>query len=387
MKIVEIKSEPRFKAAVDKKAGWIEWDSNNNYPNIIKQVAQASPTAQKCLNTYVRFLVGKGFTDLNLNKFIVDPAKRTTSISLLRRIAYDRALLKGVAVHIDYKAEGTKYALKHVPFENCRLGKPDDMGYINRIITNKDFLEYKKENNQSYYNYDLTNVIKQITGVIAKHGSVKYYRGQIYWWSTEGLTYPIASIDSVKTDCSTEEGLSNIRYRNTRYNFLPAGMLATIGKPETDNVNPAALTEEQRIDLIAARANDNFEKKFVAAQGDTETSKIMVVSVNFKEEIPTFIPFDAKNFDKEFLNTENSTTNVIGGIFNQPPILRCEDVGAGFGADAIINAYNFYNAILETERIELSEIFKELMTGFEGASFQDYTITPLTYQNGSTNNI
>ena len=385
MRISQTVTEKRFSAVIDKKAGWIEWDSDNNYPNVIKQVSKASPTAQKCLKTYVRFLVGKGFADPNLNAFLVDPQKKLTALKLLRKIAYDRALFEGFSVHINFKADGTKWSLRHIPFENCRLGKPDDRGYINRIITNKDFLDYKKENNQSFYNYDIENVIRQIANVTDKGNN---YRGQIYWWSTEGLSYPTATIDSVATDCSTEEGLQNIRYRNTRFNFLPSGLLVTYGKEE-DTKNPEALSEVRRVELLERQQKEEkFDDKFIAAQGDKNTSKIMVINVGFAEEKPEFIPFNTKNFDKEFDFTEKSTTTSIGGIFTQPPILRCEDVGAGFGADAIINAYNIYNATLEPERIELSENFKELLNKFEGAeNFTDFSIVPLTYQNGSTNNI
>jgi hypothetical protein len=61
-----------------------------------------------------------------------------------------------------------------------------------------------------------------------------------------------------------------------------------------------------------------------------------------------------------------------------PPILRCIDVGAGFGADLIENAYNFMNSVTSNERRMIEVAFKDLLT-FYTVQFADYKIKPIKY--------
>jgi hypothetical protein len=57
-----------------------------------------------------------------------------------------------------------------------------------------------------------------------------------------------------------------------------------------------------------------------------------------------------------------------------PPILRGEDVGAGFASELLTNAYNFMNSIVDSERRAISAVFSEI---FQEKG--DYTILPSIY--------
>ena len=114
------------------------------------------------------------------------------------------------------------------------------------------------------------------------------------------------------------------------------------------------------------------------AQGDMNSSKIWVVDVDADEEIPELIDFNAKNYDKEFTYTEESVQENIGRKFMVPPILRGVDVGAGFGADLMTNAYDFMNSVTGNERRMLETAFQDLME-FYMIKFNNFTILPLEY--------
>jgi hypothetical protein len=171
----------------------------------------------------------------------------------------------------------------------------------------------------------------------------------------------------------TEESCSTIKHRNAKYNFLPAGILVRKGiKPRTlpdgtiDSHNPYNQEQEQsRIDVTRM-------------QGDINTSKIWVVDVDADEEVPVLIPFDAKNLDKEYDYTEKSTQENIGKMFMIPPILRGVDIGAGFGADLMNNAYFFMNSVTSNERRMLETVFRDLLE-FYMTQFTDFSIKSLTY--------
>jgi hypothetical protein len=113
-------------------------------------------------------------------------------------------------------------------------------------------------------------------------------------------------------------------------------------------------------------------------QGDENTSKIWVVDVDADEEKPEFIDFTAKNFDKQYELTETSVQENIGKMFMIPPILRGVDVGAGFGSELVVQAYNFMNSVTSNERKMLEIAFRDLFTYYL-VQFTNYRILPLQY--------
>ena len=211
----------------------------------------------------------------------------------------------------------------------------------------------------SLYNPDKEVIAKQV----ADAGGWDKYKGQVYiYYANSALNYPLPIYFAAITDMSTEQGIATISYRNARNNFLPSGMLCEIMN-----------TEEGE-----AQASDN-EKSIMSFQGDEEACKIMYSSVNSKEEIPVFVKFPSQNYDKEFTVTDESARGRIGRAFNQPPVLRAEDVGSNFGADMLENAYNYYNAVTEVDRLMFERVFKELFSHWHGPVYTDFSIVSLSY--------
>jgi hypothetical protein len=202
-----------------------------------------------------------------------------------------------------------------------------------------------------------------IQAQVTASGGWSNYKGQIYYYSGNlANNYPLPKYDALLTDMSTEEGISNISYRNARHNFLSSGMLVDI------------LTKSESDDQ-----ENETEKSLLDFQGDEEAAKIMYVSVGTKEEIPQFVKFSGQNYDKEYTVTRDKVKNDIGRSFNQPPILRAEDVGSNFGADAIRNAYDYYNSVTEVERLQVSRVFAHIFKYWNGVPFDDFSISPLSY--------
>jgi hypothetical protein len=90
-----------------------------------------------------------------------------------------------------------------------------------------------------------------------------------------------------------------------------------------------------------------LESTIKGFQGDENAGKIMYVELDDGDTKPEFVSFKGTNYDKEFNVTLASSQANIGKAFNQPPILRAENVGANFGADLMKNAYDYYNSVPE----------------------------------------
>lgn len=210
------------------------------------------------------------------------------------------------------------------------------------------------------YNPNPAVIQQQVDSV----GGWAHYKGQVYYFSNEGdRTYPLPIFESTLTDMSTEEGISNISYRNARKSFLSAGMLI----------------DRRNADQTAEQENAT-EKSLLEFQGDAEAGKIMYVEVNSDDEIPQFVPFAVNNFDKDFEATRKAVRESIGISFNQPPILRSEDVGGNFGADLMNNAYNYYNSVTEKERMAIERVFADIFSHWHKETTNNYGIMPLKYQ-------
>ena len=111
------------------------------------------------------------------------------------------------------------------------------------------------------------------------------YKGQLLFWSNEGEgVYPTPLFEAVLTDMSSEEGLSNVTLRNVRNNFIPAGMLI-------DRDNQAENEQEDQ----------ETRKELEEFQGDTNSGKLLYLTLRNGEEAPEFKPFDTHTTDKQKL--------------------------------------------------------------------------------------
>lgn len=374
MKASVLKAEQRSESRNDRNLGIQTYGQNNDYPQRCKEITDASGTGKSCIDKYAKFIAGRGFTDKVFYGAVINEMGQTNDY-LLTQLARDYADYGGLAVHVNYNALYEIIEIQHVPFENIRFINLDDKGQFCQLAIHPDWgrrnqalRKFRKDDIVyiNFFNPDPEIIQQEVDAA----GGWSDYRGQIYYYSSAGeKVYPKPIYDSVLTDMSTEEGISNVKYRNARNNFLPAGMII-----------------DKRNRSESEKQENNLEEALAEFQGDETTGKLVYVEVESEEEIPEFKPFDANNYDKEFDYSERSVQSNIGKAFSQPPILRAEDVGANFGADLMKNAYAFYNAITEPERIVMERVFTELFSYWHNEKINatnDYTVQPLEFTYGT----
>jgi hypothetical protein len=365
MKVVKLKKEKSSESYIDKSAKIQTWGERNDFPQSVDEIIKGSVTGFSCLKVYSSFIFGKGFKDEALYKTICN-RKGQTFDDILKLVVKDYAEIGGYALHINYNLNYQISEIQHVPIETVRFCELDNQGNFKTIKTHPDWgkrntavKKFDSKDIKEYYFYNP----KIVEAEIKEAGGIDKYKGQIYFFSNEGQKiYPQSIFLPALTDMSTEQGLSNVAYRNVRNNFFPAGMMVEVGVKNQDEEND---TDTQ----------DNIK----AIQGDEQAGKILYVQVESKEEAPSFIPFDSKNYDKEFTVTNETTEARIGKAFSQPPILRSVDVSGNIGAELIRNAYNYYNSITETERIQLERTFNELLRNWKDQLGVTAEILPKTF--------
>jgi hypothetical protein len=298
---------------------------------------------------------------------------------LLRKFAKDLKIFNGFACLVKYDYRALPYEYLNIPFEHCRLEINTDGTYTGRIAVHPDWTNqlgksFRMKDVKFIDHFDPAKVAEQI----ADAGGPENYLGQVFYFTADGdLEYPICPFDPIVTDMLTEESVSTVKHRNAKYNFLPSGVLIRKGKkPRTLSNGSLDPNDPYNQEMYASAA------EIKRMQGDMNTSKIWVVDIDSDEEKPDFIDFTAKNYDRQYELTEKTVQENIGRMFMIPPILRGVDIGAGFGADLMKNAYDFMTSTTGNERRMLEIAFKDLLA-FYSIKFTDFSLIPIKYE--STN--
>ena len=378
MKVKALKHDIRFSVSNARNLGIQIWGENNDYPQSVKEIVNASATGKPCVNTYGKFIGGKGFADISVAEMVINRFGQTNDY-LLSLIKDDYSHFGAFAIHVNYDLNGKITEKQHIPVETCRFEQLDENFQFNRIALHQDwgqrFTNLKRFRKEDIVFINLFNH-DTVLQEIELCGGIENYKGQIFFFSNQGdKTYPLPIFDNVITDMNTEEGISNVSNRNARNSFMPSCVF--IDKRNTQNsIDNDDISKEYKEEKQQNELTDSL-KQF---QGDSNVGKMLYIKVESDEEKPEIAPLNTQSYDKEFTVTRDSCRNDIGGAFGQPPILRAEDVKTGFSSDVMKNAYDYYNSITSTERLIIERAFQKLDKYSVNANpQQNYEIKPLSY--------
>lgn len=347
------------------------YGDGNDLPQRIMEIVGASNTGHSCYDNYWKFIRGRGFRNSDFAGARIN-GYGDTADGLLLAVARDYAMFGGFAIHVNYDANFRISSVCHVPFEWLRFEALDNEYRFSRLAMHPDWgMRYIKLRRFSKDDIEYFRFFNPDPDVVAREvqeaGGWNGYKGQILYWSSAGdKVYPMPLFAAALTDMSSEEGLSNVTYRNVRCNFLPAGMVI-------DRNNGINSDEQEEM----------TRKELSEFQGDSNAGKLFYINLRNGEEAPEFKAFDSRSTDKDFEKAEAKTPDIIGAAFVQPPILRAKDVGASFGADLMRNAYDFYNAQTETERQVVEAVFSRIFSLWHDGLVNadgDYGILPKVYR-------
>lgn len=358
------------------------YGDDNLYPQTLRDIISASSTGSECSDRFADFIEGNGFNNELFSGYVVN-RKGQTADDIHALVCKDVSLYNGMALHVNYNVYGEIVELHHIPFENCRLLEEDDNGYVAKIAVHPDWTGKKTHKGKAIrvtkenIDYiDVFNPVKEVVlAQIESAGGIEYYKGQVLWVSMAGNNiYPIGKGDRVVTEMSTDEGLANVKYRNVRNNFLPSGMVITKKGTHTT-------FDENGKEVEDASGNDSFSDMLVQLQGDTNSNKLLDVTLESDEEKPEFVPIVTQNYDKEFTVTDASVVERIYSAYGQEP-WYCIRIGkVGFSGDILEDAFEYYNSIVGKQQRLIERTFERLFRyWYEVANpSNDYSVQPLKY--------
>lgn len=380
------KAKPRIDVSYLSRFNLQSYGNDNLYPQNIKRIAQSSGTTELCLSRYSKFIEGYGFNNAAFAELVVN-VQGDTADDIQHLVAQDLARYGGFALHVNYNVLCQITSVEHVPFENCRLEESDDVGNVAYIRVHPDWSRSMTRSGKRVAidesTVDKIHVFNPVPSVVAAEienvGGISNYKGQILWVSKDGkTTYPTPIYDSIVTECSTDEGLGNVKYRNVRNNFLVACMLVTKkGMPKTND-------EGEEIEDGRMIADEDL----MQFQGDENTGKILGVEIENDEDAPQVVQFPVKNYDKEFSVTDQSVVERIYSQFGQEIFYSIRIGKLGFSGQVIKDAYEYYAGSVTNEQRMIERAFGKIFSAWYNKAWAntDFVIQPLKYINSDNSN-
>ena len=389
MNVTSVKiPEKRFDSPIIQQLEIQAFGADNLYPQRLKNIVACSPTASSCMERYISFIQGDGFKNIVFSETEINRLGETTD-DILQLISSDTASFYGLALHVNYNVLGEIVEVFHVPFENCRLTEENEKGIVEKIAVHPDWTGKLRRNGKNVRvdkkNVDYIDVFNPDKAVVLRQielaGGIEKYKGQILYISNCGKqTYPLPKYDSVVTQMSIEEGLSNISYKNTRCSLHPQSILVTKKGQNTVSNNVEGV-------LKNSGANDIFEQ-IATHQSDRAAGNIMHIEIESEAEVPQFIRMQSQNYDKEFTVTTNQAEMKIYSAFGQEVFYRIKTGSIGFSSGLIEQAYEYYSSLTNNERRMIERAFDKIFKHFPKIAMlhSDFSIQPLKYISVNANN-
>ena len=326
-------TDKRISKKTSRQEGIINYDDDNAYPQRVTDILNSSATGSLCHNLSVKFIVGNGFADSQFYKSKLN-SKGLTADKLLRKVADNLKKFNGVAIHINYNA---------IPFEWCRLTS-EESNFPNKLAIYDDWQKIEGRINKDNIEYldffnDNPAIIEQ---QVQEAGGWDNYKGQVYYYTTVGKSYPLSPIDSILEDMQTDAKTKLFKYRNVSTNFMASHFI---------EVNEFESDEER----------NEFENQLADFQGADDALKMMLVERKATEESAIEIKkVDIQNVERLYEYTETSVRDSIIRNYLIPPVLLLQTAGKMGTSKEILDAVNYYNGVVDYEQLIIEEIFTDL---------------------------
>jgi len=356
----------------NRRGNYTDWETdaspNNDFPQQLLQSVQASPVGQAALRVWVAFVRGGGLAvEESANKDI----NPTQTLGDLHNLwASDISYLDGVALIVKYDVSGEIRSWRHLPFEEARLGIPNEDGSIDRIFHNPYFgipKVFRQDQTKFFYAYnpDKAFVVRQMAAHKADTKEKDPYPGQAFWFGIEkplARVYPKPDYYANVNDFQVDAEIPSFHQKNLKNNLLSSVLINMPGDPSA----PAGPAEREKLEADPPATLDQIK-----TVGDVVDESLQVLQdasggifLNYgssEEERATIAAFPTNSHENLFLNLQESTNDHISIGTGVPRILMNIATAGKLGdTQDLLNAVAYMLDISEEKRQILEKIYKEV---------------------------
>ena len=352
----------------------LSYDIDNAYPQRILATCQSSPTAKVCWDKRASYIEGDGFENDQFLGLSINEGKVSLN-KLLHLHSIDKAIFKGIALHVNYNANYEITEVNYIRYEDVRICNP--VSKRSGMYAHYTDWAHRTWKNMmpKYINYHFSfdptpeTILRQVDIC----GGWENYTGQIYYESDVSDDYQLAECDSVIFDIENEAGLQLFRNRSINLSFAPSVIISKEGLMEAaEDIDP--------IGQGFYNTPKETDRKYSVFQGAEAASSIMEIEYETGAAKPEITVFQPQNVDKLYSETTITTINNIIMGFSVPPdlILPNSKNGLSNGGEKKV-AMREFNANTKRDRILIGEIYGKIFSlhiNFKNL-VQEYVIKPI----------
>ena len=308
--------------------GWVNWGIKNNYPNILLDLYNQSPTHRSAINFAVQSILGNGvdFEQMQLNGDEVVPNYSQTWDEVIKSLAMDYILYGSYAIQVIMNKDGKTYSFWHIPLDKVRWSEYDEDGQITSYWICQDWTATGQYPPIQIDALDMREDFKIEKGKPYLYVYRTYSPTMVYY------TQPhyAAAIKAIQAEIE----YCNYDLKNIVNGFTPSGVL-TLPEVETDEERQAIINNVTRMFTGSENAN----------------SVMITFRSNVEDKGVEYTPFTASQGNVNVYGEANQ--RVINRILaaHQIPnaaLIGMPDIGnSGFAseADKLEVSYQLYNKL------------------------------------------
>lgn len=266
-------------SAITRKSslGYVNWGARNNYPNLLLDLYNQSPTHRSAVNFAMMSILGNGvdYDAMKVNGDEVVPNYAQTWDEVIKSLALDYILYGSYALQVIMNKDGKTYSFWHVPLDKVRWSEYDEDGQITSYWICNDWTMVGQYPPIEIPALDMKSEMR------LEKGTPYLYVYRAYSPTMTYYTQPhyAAAIKAIQAEIE----YCNYDLKNIVNGFAPAGVL-TLPEVETDEERQAIIQNVTRMFQGSENANSvmitfrsNIEDKgveyvpFTAAQGHVNT--------------------------------------------------------------------------------------------------------------------
>ena len=237
-------------SAITRKSGfdWVNWGIKNNYPNLLLDLYNQSPTHRSAVNFAVQSILGNGvdYDQMQVNGDEVVPNYAQTWDEVIKNLATDYILYGSYALQIIMNKDGKTFSFWHMPLDKVRWSEYDEDGQITSYWICNDWTATAKNPPFAIDAFDMRDDFK------IDKGKPYLYVYRTYSPTMTYYTQPhyAAAIKAIQAEIE----YTNYDLKNIVNGFTPAGVL-TLPEVETDEERQAIIQNITRMFQGSENAN------------------------------------------------------------------------------------------------------------------------------------
>lgn len=338
------------------RGGWVNFGVNNLFPQYLRELAQTGAVHGSLCISIGDMIAGKsleaGLYNRRLNEL--------NTYDVFYGCAHDYKKYGGFYIEVIYTYDRENVAkLRHLPFEECRLGIQGEEEEICGVWHSNDWASIKKKRNKPEF-IPLYNVAKKAEEPRQVYYCFNYTGAQFY--PRPDYYSAINSIELAKE--------ISVYHINNIVNGLMPSFIVSMFQGAPDPEQQTQMKRDWERELTGAKNAG----KFIMTFNERDTPK---------PDITTF-PLSDADKQYQFLSTESTSLIMVAHRVTTPLLFGIRDVATGFGSnkdEMAVGLEIFTNQVIEPAQRKLAKAFEDVLS-FEmpGIKITVVPNTPLKMQ-------